>query len=119
MPLQESRPPAPRMGGGRSLVRTISLGFILLLVAAGCGGEPRGEGSAMTVEDASRVLDRHSAELMAIPGVIGVYVGARSDSSLCIRVILLENRPEARPSIPEELEGVPVEIEESDAIRPM
>lgn len=73
----------------------------------------------MTVESVSAVLDRHSDELMEIPGVTGVYVGARDDSSLCLRVLLLTGHDASRSRIPKQVEGVPVEIEMTDAIRPL
>jgi hypothetical protein len=73
----------------------------------------------MTVESVSAVLDRHADELMEIDGVTGVYVGAREDSSLCLRVLLLEGHEASRSRIPKVIEGVPVEIEPTDAIRPL
>jgi hypothetical protein len=56
---------------------------------------------------------------MELPGVVGVYIGAREDSTLCIRVMVVKKTPELEKKIPLSLEGHPVEIEETGLIRPM
>ncbi len=71
------------------------------------------------IRDINAVMQDHTAELMALPGVVGVYIGAREDSILCIRVMVVAKTPELEKKIPPSLEGHPVEIEETGVIRPM
>lgn len=71
------------------------------------------------IRDINVVMQDHTAELMALPGVVGVYIGAREDSTLCIRVMVVSNTPELERKIPSVLEGHPVEIEETGVIRPL
>ena len=71
------------------------------------------------LRDINEVMKDHTAELMALPGVVGVYIGAREDSTLCIRVMVVTKTPELKEKIPSALEGHPVEIEETGVIRPM
>jgi len=87
----------------------------------GCGKCPDKEGSApaMSTEDAIRIMDAHVDELMAIPGVAGVAVGALGDGKPCITVYVVRKTPEHGKRIPKALEGIPVVIEVSGEIRPM
>jgi len=102
-------------------------GCLLVLVAAiavqaaGCGKSPENKGGApaMSTEDAIRVMDAHVKELMAIPGVIGVAVGALDDGKPCITVLVARKTSEQGKRIPKEIEGYTVVIEQSGEIRPM
>lgn len=70
--------------------------------------------------DINEVLRDHDDELMAIPGVVGVYVGLLEDGQTqCLRVMVSEKSPELESRIPKSLEGYPVEIVETGAIRPL
>lgn len=60
---------------------------------------------------ADEVKQRHEEELMRIPGVVGVGVG-QCDEQACIKVFLERQTPELAGIIPDELEGVQVELEE-------
>lgn len=73
----------------------------------------------MSMDQVNAALDRHAGALMQIPGVTGVFVGVREDSSLCLRVLLLQGHEASRSEIPERLDGVPVEVELTDPIRPL
>ena len=64
------------------------------------------------------VLADHTAELLSLPGVVGLYEGARADGAPCIRVMVVARTPELAKRIPRELEGYPVEIEVTGEIRP-
>jgi hypothetical protein len=66
------------------------------------------------------VLRAHDKELMAIPGVVGVYVGLKADQKTpCLRVMAAKKTKELERAIPKSLEGYKVEIEETGVIRPM
>ncbi len=102
-------------------------GFICLCMSLtwfACEGEIKHEESEMPQHDSNlqeitRVMEAHTAELMALPGVVGVYIGAREDSTLCIRVMVVEKTEVLAREIPTMLEGKPVEIEVTGVIRPL
>ncbi len=79
----------------------------------------RAEPTAMPTRDINEVKEAHTAELMAIPGVVGVYIGALDNGKLCIGVMVIKKTPELEKKIPKNLEGHPVEIEETGEIKPM
>lgn len=100
--------------------------YVLLLAAvlfgAGCQSDSKiekEERGDMPARDINLVMQDHTTELMALPGVVGVYIGARDDSSLCIRVMVVKRTAELEQEIPSNLEGHPVEIDETGEIRPM
>ena len=62
------------------------------------------------------MLARHTARLMAIPGVTGTAESRRGGRP-CILVLVARRTPELERLIPAELEGVPVEIRETGPIR--
>ena len=69
--------------------------------------------------DINDVLRDHDQELMAIPGVVGVYVGLLPDNKTsCLMVMVVKETKDLRKKIPESLEGYPVLLEESGIIRP-
>jgi hypothetical protein len=68
--------------------------------------------------DINAVLAAHDKELLAIPGVVGVYVGTLEDRhTLCLKVMLAEDRPEVRRAIPPTIEDYPVVVEVTGEIR--
>ncbi len=69
--------------------------------------------------DIRQVQEAHTKELMSLPGVVGVYIGALPDSTPCIGVLVVKITPELERSIPKVIEGYPVRVEESGEIRPM
>ena len=97
------------------------VGFLLTFAAwGGCKtGVKDGEGGAMQLRDINDVKEAHTGELMAITGVVGVYVGKLDDGTPCIGVMVVKKMPELEQKIPKTLEGHPVVIHESGVIRPM
>jgi hypothetical protein len=73
----------------------------------------------MPTEDVKRVMDAHVDELMAIPGVVGVAIGALEDGKPCILVLVVQKTAEHSKLIPRDIEGYRVKIEESGEIRAM
>jgi len=70
--------------------------------------------------DINAVLAAHDKELLAIPGVTGVYVGVLADKQTpCLKVMLVRRTPEAAERIPKQLEGYPVVTEVTGEIRPL
>lgn len=65
------------------------------------------------------VLAAHTPELMALPGVVGTYQGARSDGAPTIVVMLASPDAGLERRIPRALEGWPVVVEVTGEIRAM
>jgi hypothetical protein len=70
--------------------------------------------------DINAVLAAHDKELLALPDVVGVYVGTVEDrSAFCLIVMLARENRETEEKIPRSIEGYPVRVEVSGKIRPM
>ena len=70
--------------------------------------------------DISAVLATHDKELLALPAVVGVYVGTlEHDQTRCLKVMLSKEDPETKRKIPHSIEGYPVRVEVSGTIRPL
>ncbi len=66
------------------------------------------------------MLEARDEELLAIPGVVGVYVGLLDDGETpCLKVMVVERTPELDARLPEMLDGYPVIVEETGVIRPL
>jgi hypothetical protein len=75
---------------------------------------------SMSTKDINAVLKDHDKELLAIPGVVGVYGGLLPDDKApCLKVMVVEETEDLRRMIPKSIEGYPVVIEESGVIRPL
>lgn len=61
----------------------------------------------------------HTSELMAVPGVVGIYEGALPDGTPCIRVMVQARTTEIDTRLPKSLEGYRVEVEVTGVIRPL
>ncbi len=70
--------------------------------------------------DINAVLRDHDNELLALNGVVGVYVGVLDDGKTsCLKVMVVKKTTELERAIPKSLEGYPVVIEETGVIRPL
>jgi hypothetical protein len=79
-----------------------------------------GQNESMTRKDINAVLKDHDKGLLAIPGVVGVYVGLLPDErTLCLKVMVVKETEDLKRRIPKSIEGYPVLIEESGVIRPL
>jgi len=99
----------------------IVISLAVLVPCAGCGKSPGDERGARIVQgkDIQKVMDAHVNELMAIPGVVGVAIGALDDGKPCILVLVVKKTAETGKRIPRMIEGYPVKIDESGEIRAM
>ena len=68
---------------------------------------------AKTIQD---VLQEHTDEWMAIPGVIGLAVGD-CEGEACIKVLVIETSPEVTEKIPSSAGGFPVALQRTGEIR--
>ena len=70
--------------------------------------------------DINAVLRAHDKELLAVPGVVGVYVGLLDDRKTpCLKVMLAQKSAETERAIPKNIEGFPVVIEVTGEIKPL
>jgi len=70
--------------------------------------------------DINAVLADNDQRLLALPGVVGVYVGLMADGrTSCLKVMLARKTPELDRAIPHTLEGYPVVTEVTGEIRPL
>jgi hypothetical protein len=99
-------------------VGTAGLFSATILLVLTCGQTMAQESSASPNRDINAVLSAHDKELLAIPGVVGVYVGTLADRRTpCLKVMLAREAPELRRTIPGEIEGYPVIVEVTGEIR--
>ena len=67
----------------------------------------------------SKVIEKHSENIMLIKGVVGVYEGRTEDNLPCIKIMVEKITAELQNKLPKKLEGYPVIIEETGVIEPM
>jgi hypothetical protein len=95
------------------------LGFALILVVA-CQPDMAQTMSPSPKRDINVVLAAHEKELLAIPDVVGVYVGTLEDRrTLCLKVMLARQNPETERKIPRMIDGYTVITEVTGEIRPL
>lgn len=71
-------------------------------------------------KDINAVLAAHDTELMAKPGVVGVYVGLLDDGKTpCLKIMLAKADPALERSLPKAIDGYRVVTEVTGEIRPM
>ena len=86
-------------------------GFIFVLNFLAARPQAMAQNSSPT-RDINAVLASHDKELLAIPDVVGVYVGAiGNERQLCLKVMLARANPESERKIPRMIEGYPVVTE--------
>jgi hypothetical protein len=91
----------------------------LFVLAAGCQ-ENMAQNQITPKRDINEVLRDHDKELLAIPGVVGVYVAVLEDGKTpCLKVMLAQKSVETERAIPKTLEGYPVVSEVTGEIRPL
>lgn len=97
---------------------SVAAALLLLTFCSGATPTKKSE-KAMPTRDITAVMNDHVNELMAIPGVTGVAVGALDDGTPCILVLVLKKSDETESKVPKVIEGHPVKLFESGEIRPM
>lgn len=91
--------------------KSMIVGFIISLAVVSCAGEKQ-----MMTKSIEEVLEGHTRELMALPGVVGTAQGLCGKKA-CIKVFVIRKTPDLERKIPEVLDGYPVSIEETGKIR--
>jgi hypothetical protein len=99
----------------------VTFGLVLcVMVWNGCHKSMSPTNSTPPQRDINAVLADHDRELMAIPGVVGVYVGLLDDQKTpCLKVMLLRKDRKLEGSIPRVIEGYPVVTEVTGEIKPL
>ena len=64
----------------------------------------------------AHVIDRHSPELLEIPGVVGLAEGER-DGQPVVQILIVRRTPDLLARLPRTLDGYPVVVVESGEIR--
>ncbi len=86
----------------------------------GCHANMPTSSSKSPRRDINAVLADHDRQLLAIPGVVGVYVGLMNDQETpCLKVMLARDDPHLRRDIPQVIEGYPVILEVTGEIKPL
>ena len=76
------------------------------------------ENSPQPKRDINDILAAHDKELLAIPDVVGVYVGTTKDGRTpCLKIMLARKNPESERKIPRTIEGYPVVTEITGRVR--
>jgi hypothetical protein len=95
---------------------------LVFLAGAGCHGNhtPPSMNTSTPRRDINDVLRDHDRELLAIPGVAGVFVGLLDDKKTsCLKVMVEKRAASLIKKIPSQIEGHPVIVEETGPIRPL
>lgn len=100
------------------MILTVILASVLLIFQ-NCQTNEIAVKQEKPLRDINEVMKDHTEELMALPGVVGIYIGKTSDDQLCMRVMVAKKTRELRKQIHKAFEGHPVEIEVSGVIRPL
>jgi hypothetical protein len=93
---------------------------VVLALTIACQKNMAQNHSASPKRDINEVLRDHDKELLAIPGVVGVYVAVLDDGKTpCLKVMLARSSVETERTLPKTLEGYPVVSEVTGEIRPL
>src|SRR5437867_2049226 len=95
-------------------------GAVCVAVAAGCQKPMANRNSSAPRRDINAVLADHDKRLMAIPGVVGVYVGLLPDQKTpCLKIMLATKDAKLERSFPRTIGGYTVVTEVTGEIRPL
>ena len=96
---------------GTAALGVCVLAAVLSIITVGEAGAQAMRGATGT-RAIGEVLKAHTDVLMAIPGVVGTAQGL-CNGKPCIKVYVIRKTPDLERRIPDNLEGHPVEIEET------
>lgn len=105
----------------RLKTKLVILSILFLICGLNCTKskvEQTSKSNQMTNKSIEQVLKEHTPHLMSIPGVTGTAQGELAGKP-CIKVYVVKETEELKKQIPKEIEGYPVDIQESGVIKPM
>ncbi len=95
-------------------------GLLGLAMSVACHSTMTPENSAPPTRDINAVLRDHDRQLLARPGVVGVYVGLLDDGKTpCLKVMLARKDRDLERSLPPFLEGYRVVPEVTGELKPL
>lgn len=94
-----------------------SLGVTMVGVSSTTSGSST-EISDAEVTKAKKAQAKHDLRLKRVPGGVGHGIGIGRSGKVVIKVYVEKDTPEARKAIPDSVDGIPVEIEETGKIVP-
>jgi hypothetical protein len=112
------------MKTGLDLFYRLLVGVVLLfglLLAAGYSTHSQETNKGQTarpMRDIKDVMDANVEWLMALPGVVGVYISALQDGTPLLKVMVAKKTADLEQQIPTVLEGHPVLLIETGEIKP-
>lgn len=71
------------------------------------------------IEKAKKAQGRNAARLERVPGSVGHAIGLGRNGRVVIKVYVEKDTSEARAAVPNSVEGIPIEIEETGRIVPL
>jgi hypothetical protein len=96
---------------------SVVLVFIFVLSLLAASPQAMAQNSSPT-RNINTVLASHDKELLAIPDVVGVYVGTiGNERQLCLKVMLARANPESERKIPRVIEGYRVVTEVTGVVK--
>ena len=104
----------------RTLIASLrALAVILVLISVSVYPQVMAQNAPSTPHrDINAVLAAHDKELLALPDVVGVYVGTTEDRRMpCLKVMLARTNAESMRKIPAVIEGYPVVTEVTGDVR--
>lgn len=103
----------------RQLV-ALAMASLVMALAGGCHPAMNTKGAPRPTRDINAVLRDHDRKLMALPGVVGVYVGLLDDERTeCLKVMLARKDRNLERAIPRVIEGYRVVTEVTGEIKPL
>ena len=94
-------------------------GVVFIVLFNGCHNAMTKKNTPGPTRDINAVLADHDKQLLATPGVVGVYVGLLDDGkTTCLKVMLARRDAKLERAIPRAIEGYPVVTEVTGEIRP-
>lgn len=113
------------MNSGRGYRVTLCVLLPLLLLSPACCETMRsqareGDQGSMPMENIDTVLKNQENELLAIPGVVGAYVGLLPDGRTPgLKVMVIRKTKDLEARIPKWIDGYAVRIVKTGPIRPL
>ena len=94
-------------------------GVAIFATTAACQKNMAQDNSPKPKRDINAVLRDNDQRVLAIPGVVGVYVAMLEDGKTpCLKVMLKAKTPAAERDVPKSIEGHPVVTEVTGEIKP-
>jgi hypothetical protein len=98
----------------------LSIKCLMIAILIALSVDRMSDNDSTPKRDINAVLRDHDKELLAIPNVVGVYVGAiETTGKPCLKVMIARAVSESDPPIPRSIEGYPVVTEITGEIRPL